>query len=90
MSALTHYKAPPLHLALTCLLVHSSTAIKGFTTHQQRTTPFACLYMRHGGSGEPALPMAKGVRPVREKEKRKSQGSTCPHSCIIAQEGGSS
>ena len=40
----------------------------------------AYLYMRHGGSAELALPAAKGVRLVREKEKRKSQGSTHVHS----------
>ena len=33
---------------------------------------FICT-LRHGGSTEPALPMAE-LRPVREKEKRKSQG----------------
>ena len=32
------------------------------------------LYMRHGGSAELAPPMAKeGIRPVREKEKRKAK-----------------
>ena len=51
------------------------------------TTSIAYLYTRHGGSTELA---AKGIRPVREKEERKSQGSTHVHSCIIAQEGRSS
>ena len=51
----------------------------------------ACICTpRHGGSTEPALPTATGIRPVREKEKRKSQVSIHVHSCIIAQEGRSS
>ena len=34
----------------------------------------AYLYMRHGGSAELAPPVAiEGIRPVREKEKRKAK-----------------
>ena len=45
----------------------------------------ACIHtLRHGGSTEPALPMAPEVRLVREKEKRKSQVSIFVHSCFIA------
>ena len=57
--------------------------------HMQAITnkSIAYLYMRHGGSAELASPMVKGIRLVREKEKRKSQGSTHVHSCTIAQEG---
>ena len=36
------------------------------------------------------FPQQLEVRLVREKDKRKSQGSTHVHSCIIAQEGRSS
>ena len=43
--------------------------------------------LRHGGSTEPTLPMATEVRPVREKEKRKSQVSIHVHSCFIALKG---
>ena len=51
----------------------------------------AYLYIRHGGSAELAPPMTEEeIRPVREKEKKESQGSTHVHSCIIAQEGRSS
>ena len=34
------------------------------------TKAIAYLYMRHGGSTEFAPPMAEGIRPVREKEKK--------------------
>ena len=48
----------------------------------------ACICtLGHGGSAEPALPMATEVRPVREKEKRKSQVSIHVHSCFIALKG---
>ena len=51
----------------------------------------AYLYMRHGGSTELAPPMAKeGIRPVRDKEKRKAKDLPRVYSYIIAQEGRSS
>ena len=54
------------------------------------TKSIAYLYMRHGGSAELAPPTGEEIRLVREKEKRKSQGSTHVHSHIITQEDRSS
>ena len=88
MSVLTHYKAPPLHLAFT-LVQHEHGNKRLYHTPAITNKSIAYLYMRHGGSTEFAPPVAEGIRPVRE-EKRKSQRSTHVHSCIIAQEGRSS
>ena len=86
---LTHYKVPPLHLAFT-LVQHEHSNKRLYHMAAITNKSIAYLYMRHGGSTELAPLVAEGIRPVREKDQRKSQGSTHVHSCIIAQEGRSS
>ena len=62
--------APSLHYYY---VHHEHSNKRLYHTPAITTTSIAYLYTRHGGSAELAPPMAKGIRPVREKEKRKSQ-----------------
>ena len=77
MSTLTPYNS--MHCTYMTLVLHvSSTAIKiPAEPHHAIDILFICT-LRHGGSAEPALPAARRIRLVSEKEKRNSPGI---HSC---------
>ena len=69
------------------IIAHIITVSSLIDQHSNKDTSLtnthlvACIcILRHGGSAKPALPVARRIRPVREKEKRKSQVSICVHS----------
>ena len=67
MSACTQYKVPPLCLALVLYYQHSNNGIR-----LNHTCALPILCTRHGGSTEPALPMATGNKTrQREREEEK-------------------
>ena len=78
MSMLTHYKAPPLCLDSLVYDQHSNK-YTGLTIHALSLF----LYPRHGGSTEPALPVATGIRLDREREEGKPGIHPCSqlHHC---------
>ena len=74
MSVLTQYKALPIALLHPTTVQHEHSNKRLYHTPAITNKSIAYLYMRHGGSAELAPPAAiEGLRPVREKEKRKAK-----------------